>query len=142
MPHKTRAEILDAVDEEYEQIIEACFGLWSNSLWVAPRSLSGFDDLKDAYFCLIEKLLKDGVIRFIDPDEVDNVMVVRDHPPPPKTIQDTSTHWHVATEQIVSYLRSRWPLNATDENDPSVNLYFYEIPPIIWRGENNVWVGS
>ncbi|WP_299728234.1 hypothetical protein [uncultured Tateyamaria sp.] len=130
------------MDKEYAKIVEDCFGLWSNSLWGLPVSLDKFSDLKEAYFYLIERLLDDGIVRFVHPDEVENIMFVASRPPPIKTIQDTSTHWRADTNYILSFLKSHWPQRATHKDDLELNTYFYEIPPIIWHRHGGEWIGS
>ena len=138
--HETTAVIQRAVDDQYSEILEVCFGLWSNSLWRRYDSLREFSELKNAFFYLVSRLLEEGKIRFIRPDE--DMLFVAGRPAPCKTIEDESTHWLDSDGSILEYLSKRWPANASTFDDSELNVYFYEIPPIIWRNEDGSWVGS
>lgn len=134
--HRVKA----AVDEAYPQILSDCFGLWSNSLWRHYKGVENFSDLKEAFFYLLERLLADGVIRFIQPNE--DVYFVADRAPPKKNASDTETHWRVPNEEILDYLHKLWPKDAVDFDDIDLNMFFFEIPPIVWRGDDGKWIGS
>lgn len=136
----TTENVRKAVDERYEKIASECFGLWSNSLWQRYDALRDFAELKDAFFYLVSRLLDDGEIRFIKPKE--DVLFVADGPTPAKNICDESTHWTDPVEDIIGYLQRLWPSSATRFDDVEIDVFFYEIPPIIWRDRDGGWCGS
>ncbi len=136
----TPEKVRKAVDDRYDEIAAECFGLWSNSLWQRYDGISSFSELKDAFFYLISRLLDEGKIRFIKPNE--NVLFVADGSLPSKTICDESTHWTGPIKKIISYLRRLWPSSAQDFDDEELSVFFYEIPPIIWRDKDGNWRGS
>lgn len=132
--------VRSAVDEEYPEILTECFGLWSNSLWSRYNGLEKFSDLKDAFFYLVDRLLTEGAIRFVRPNE--DVLFTAGKPPPKKRVSDVETHWLVPNEEILDYLRKRWPKDAVDFDDRDLSLFFFEIPPIVWRDADGKWIGS
>lgn len=129
-----------AVDTEYDQIKEQCFGLWSNCLWRQYDDLDQFEELKEAFFYLLFRLLEEGEIRLIKPDE--DVLYVADQSPPEKSIHDVETHWIASSDELISYLHRKWRSSARDFDDADLNIFFYEIPPIVWKDGVGAWVGS
>lgn len=56
--------------EHIEEIVEDSFGLWATGLFGSISSWNltfSFDERKDAFFELIDRLLRDGKIKFIAP---------------------------------------------------------------------------
>lgn len=136
----TTARIKYIVDNAYPFIVSNCFGLWSNCLWYRYDDIEDFYELKEAFFYLLGRLLDEGEVRFIKPGE--DVYFVAGQPPPERQAKDVSTHWIAPTTEILAYLRESWPQGAKDFNDAELNLYFYRIPPIVWRNSEGDWVGS
>ncbi|MBB3572040.1 hypothetical protein FHX05_006192 [Rhizobium sp. BK491] len=129
--------------EHIDEIVSDAFGLGISSLFSAIKSWNptlSFDENKEAFFWLIERLLQTGKIKFIAPGA--DCYVSPQNPYPKLTIQDNEAHWHEAPESIVAYLRVQWPENACDENDLDLLTYFYSIPGIIWIGENGALIAS
>ncbi|WP_146193144.1 hypothetical protein [Maritimibacter sp. 55A14] len=132
--------IEEVIDSNYEEIISNCFGLWINCLWIRYEELSSFDEYREAFFLLLRRLLDEGHVRFIKPDI--DIYFVAGKPPPNLSIDDEENHWIADTDGILEHLRKSWPECANNFNDESVSLFFFEIPPLIWKDENGVWRGS
>ena len=136
----TKSEIEAAVSDVYADCIEAQFGLWITGLFYWWPDLT-LEDQKRAFFLLLRKLLEEGRIKFIKPDA--DIYFNAEHNPNPKlTINEVESHWEADTDEILSYLNEKWPHTAKDEHDVELNAYFYEIPAIIWRGDDGKWIGS
>lgn len=135
------------VNSEYESIcsIEGAFGRWLIGLWGEYEGLETFSEQKEAFFYLLERLLRDGKAKFVKPDadvyhRYDTV--TRQQILPPRTINDPETHWNAPVEEILDYLRQHWPQAATHKDDLELNAYFYRMPAIIWKGEDGTWYGG
>lgn len=95
---------------------------WEELCLIAPEL--SFSDKRDAFFCLVERMLREGKLKFDDPAM-------------------PSRFWGASAEDILAYLRSGWPSGATSENDDPVFTYFYlHAPPASWLGEDGQWHGS
>ena len=116
-------------------------GQWTTALFDHSQDL-GLSDRKALFFELLKRLLEMGEIRFIHPDETENIMWVDGRDPPPKSIHDPTTHWNESAPNIVSHLMGHWPSGVEDPNSPDLNVYFYRMPPVIWRSDDGDWVGS
>jgi hypothetical protein len=126
-----------------DEIVRDSFGLWITSLFSAISSWNptfSFDDHKEAFFWLIEKLLRAGKVKFIAPGI--DCYTSPENPHPRFTIQDEEAQWHETPETIVAHLRAEWPEHACDENDLDLVAYFYSIPGIIWVGADGALVAS
>ncbi|WP_017327102.1 hypothetical protein [Synechococcus sp. PCC 7336] len=104
-------------------IISTSFGMWITALFgniPAYNPGISFGDQKEVFFYILKKLLDEKKIYFEDPKSKFGSRIIWD--------EDTST--------IIQYLLDRWPKSAKDENDVDLNTYFYEIPVILWVGDN------
>lgn len=121
--------------EHIDEIVRDSFGLWITGLFSAISSWNptlSFEEHKEAFFWLIERLLRAGKVKFIAPGA--DCYTSPENPHPRLTIQDSEAQWHEAPEVIVARLRAEWPEHARDENDLDLTTYFYSIPGIIWVG--------
>jgi hypothetical protein len=119
-------KIKKAVEAEYNETCEDCFAHWVNCLWFKYPGFS-FEENKEAFFWLLEKLLREGKVKFRHPEDPWNTY---------------GMVWNVPIGEKISYLRSKWPVSAKDELDADLNMYFYEIPAIVWLGEDGKWYSS
>lgn len=129
--------------EHIDEIIRDAFGLWITGLFGAISAWNpalSFEEHKDAFFWLIEKLLLAGKIKFIAPGA--DCYTSPKNPHPQFTIEDAEAQWHETPREIVAYLLARWPEHAHNENDLDLVTYFYSIPGIIWVGEDGTLVAS
>jgi len=88
-----------------------------------------YPDKVEAFFYLVERLLKEGKAKFDLP--------LND----PR--QDE--FWEDPPEVIVAHLHSHWPAQATHEGDPVIVDFFYDTqrcPPVSWLGPDGQWHGS
>lgn len=130
---------IDHIDE----IVRDSFGLWISALFSAISSWNptlSFEEHKEAFLWLIERLLRAGKIKFIAPGA--DCYMSPENPHPRLTIQDHEAHWHETPEAIVAQLRVQWPRNACDGGDADLVTYFYSIPGVIWVGDDGVLVAS
>lgn len=129
--------------EHIDEIVRDSFGLWITGLFSAISSWNptlSFEEHKDAFFWLIERLLRAGKVKFIARGA--DCYTSPENRQPRLTIQDNEAQWHEAPEVIVARLRAEWPEYARDENDLDLTTYFYSIPGIIWVGEDGRLVAS
>ncbi|WON77126.1 hypothetical protein [Serratia sp. UGAL515B_01] len=114
----------------FEEIVQDSRGLWLSALfssiigWNPGNDLS---DYKDMFFSVLKRLLDDDIVRFCRPDD---------------PLGKMQNYWEAETETIINYLCQRWPEGIADENDESLNMYFYEVPAILWLSESGDYVGS
>jgi hypothetical protein len=110
-----------------EKIYGDAFGLWVSGLFSAiegnNKGLS-FESQKEAFFEIIKLWLDQGKIKFCKPTDPLNEV------------------WDAPSDQIVEYLQSHWPQHAMDEDDADLNMYFYEIPAMLWVGADGKLHGS
>lgn len=119
-----------------DEIISSSFGLWISSLFSAISGWNpgiSFDEQKEAFFWLIEHMLKSGKIKFIAPGT--DCYVSCNNPNPRYTIHDHDAQWQAPVNEIIEYLRKHWPPKVSEENDPDLLVYFYEMPGVIWVNE-------
>lgn len=130
------------------EIAADSFGMWITGLWgnvlFHHRELSFFEQ-KEVFFVLLERLLREGKVKFVKQDadvyhHYDAKTKVPYHPS--QTVNDPETHWDAPIVEILKYLRARWPEGATQKDDLALNAYFYQIPTIIWHGEDGRWYGG
>ncbi|WP_193336745.1 hypothetical protein [Devosia beringensis] len=129
-----------SVDSAYDAVAADCFGLWSNCLWRRYDGVDDFVQLKEAFLYLVGRLIDDGIIRFINP-ELD-VYFVAHRDPPTRQAKQIETHCIASSEDILAYLRKHWPNSARHFDDEELNLYFYEIAPMVWKDKNGNWIAS
>ncbi|MBN3817370.1 hypothetical protein G3N57_12470 [Paraburkholderia sp. Se-20369] len=129
--------------ENVEEIVRDSFGLWITGLFGSIISWNpglSFEEHKEAFFWLIEQLLREGKVKFVAPGA--DCYTSTEHPSPQLTIEDDEAQWHEAPEAIVEYLRALWPEHVRDERDLDLVMYFYSIPGIIWVGKDGSFVAS
>ena len=129
--------------QHIDEIINDSFGLWISSLFSAIGGRNpdiSFEHQKEAFFWLIEYLLKNEKIKFLAPGM--DCYISPNNPHPEFTINDLEAHWKASPQAIVSYLRERWPSTVSDANDIALTTYFYEIPGVIWVGDNGQLIAS
>ncbi|WP_330961321.1 hypothetical protein [Photobacterium sp. 53610] len=110
-----------------DKIFEDAFGLWVSGLFSAISGNNpelSFDEQKEVFFSLLKIWMNEGKIFFCSPED------------------PLGTRWDAETDDIIFYLTSLWPESAKSENDPDLNVYFYEIPAIVWIGPNGEIIGS
>lgn len=110
-----------------DEIYNDSFGLWISGLFSAISGHSpdiSFASQKQVFFILLRKWLDEGKIHFCHPDD------------------PLGKPWAADADEIIHYLQERWPKSAEVEDDSDLNLYFYEIPAILWVGPNGELVGS
>jgi len=110
-----------------DKIYSDAFGLWISSLFSAIEGNNEgmtFDDQREAFFAVLSLWLDQRMIRFCSPSD------------------PLGEVWDAPVTDIVDYLKARWPPNATDAHDPDLNLYFYEIPALLWVGADGRLHGS
>jgi hypothetical protein len=115
-----------------DEIIENSFAHWSSGLFYAikgPNPDLTFEEHKEAFFWLLKKLLDEGKVRLCYPADWWKPGLPED--------------WDGPSDEIIEYVRERFPKDATHEDDSVVNDYFYDsFPPISWLGEDGKWYGS
>lgn len=65
-----------------------------------------------------------------------------ENPVPKLTIEDPDARWSAPISEIMSFVRNKWPGEADDKNDLELTYYFYELPGLIWVGEDGKLVAS
>lgn len=129
--------------EHIDEVIGDSFGLWITGLFSAIGGWNpalSFEERKEAFFWLIERLLRTGKIRFVAPGA--DCYVSPENPHPWFTIDDHDAQWQEAPEKIVVQLCAQWPQHARDESDLDLVTYFYSIPAIIWVADDGSLVVS
>jgi len=110
-----------------DEIYADAFGSWISGLFSAIGGRNpglSFDEHKGAFFDLLRRWLDEDKIRFCAPDDpLDGV-------------------WDAPADDIIQFLQDRWPAGATHENDPALNLYFYEMPALLWVDRSGKLYGS
>ncbi|WP_175941830.1 hypothetical protein [Burkholderia pyrrocinia] len=125
------------------EIVRDAFGLWISGLFSAVCGWNpgaSFLEKKEFFFKLLEKLLREGKVMFIAPGA--DCYVSPSNPTPKFTVEDPEARWSAPVSEIMNYVRSRWPEEAGDENDVELTYYFYELPGLIWVGEDGRLVVS
>jgi hypothetical protein len=119
--------------EHIDEIVEGSFGLWITSFF---SSISGwnpditFQEHKEAFFWLVEHLLRTGKIKFCLPCEYE-------------LRQEGCGVWDDDVPTIMEYLRSRWPDEADSELSGKLTDYFYNaIPCVLWVAPDGTLHGS
>ena len=121
-------KIKSTIDAQYEGFCKDCFAHWITCLWGKYDDGFTFEENKEAFFYLLERLLRDGKIKFENP------------------YGDDPIFWEVGPEEIISHLQKGWPIDATQEGDEKIVEFFYcdlrRCPPIYWLGPDGKWHGS
>lgn len=124
--------MLDLTDEQVSKLTEPYPRGWLIHYWEELCQIAAnlsFSQKKSNFFCLIERLLREGKIKFDLP--------LND----PR--QDE--FWEDPPEVILAHLREHWPTQAASESDPAIVDYFYDTqrcPPVSWLSEDGQWHSS
>jgi hypothetical protein len=124
------------MDHENE-IIRDAFGLWISGLFSAVCGWNpgaSFLEKKEFFFAILEKLLREGKVMFIAPGA--DCYISPANPTPKLTVEDPEARWSASVSEIMSYVQSRWPEEVNDDKDVELTYYFYELPGLIWVGED------
>ncbi|WP_148049861.1 hypothetical protein [Gallaecimonas pentaromativorans] len=90
---------------------------------------------EDLFFKCIYELLLSEKVKFIRFGA--DCYSSPDNPKPSLTIDDENAIWNDSPEVIVGKIRSLWPRNIVDEDDPELIFYLIgTLPGIIWYDEN------
>jgi hypothetical protein len=118
-------------NEQIEQLTEPYPRGWIIHYWeelcmVAPHL--PLQEKKEAFFYLLERLLREEKIKFENPFGGDQKF------------------WDAPPERIIAHLKMGWPQAAQTEGDEAIVSFFYDdwrrCPPIYWRGTDGQWHGS
>lgn len=123
-------KIRTAIDEDYAGFCEDCFAHWITCLWGKYRDDFTFEENKEAFFYLLERLLREGRVAFSPPEDP----LCRQH-----------MRWKAPPEEVIAFLKRGWPTEAKDEYDSAINDYFYDLercPSTAWLGDDDQWHGS
>ena len=114
-----------------DEILEYSKGLWLYATFTCISSVYNninFEQQKDIFFNLIYSWLCNGIIKFCPPNDI---------------WHEGMEYWNETPNNIVDYLRIRFPNEANSENDLTVNNYFYDIvPAVLWKESNGDYIGS
>ncbi len=111
-----------------EEILDNAFGMWISALFsdiVGYSPNLSFFEQKQHFFILVKELLDCGKIKFCTPNEI---------------WSEGNDVWNADSEEIIDYLKAKWPVLAQSESD--LSEYFYEIPAVLWVDEQGNLVGS
>lgn len=104
--------------EQIDEIVEDSFGLWIDGLFGSISTwnpdISTFQEHKEAFFWLVEHLLRTGKIKFFTPNEL---------------WRGGDDIWDADVPTIIKYLRSCWPVGADSKNSVDLVYYFFLISP-------------
>lgn len=112
------------------EIVENTFGLWITALFHGihvPNPSLIFEEHKEAFFWLVEHLLRTEKIKFCPPNEL---------------WHEGYDVWDTGIPTIMEYFRSRWPDEADSELSMKLTDYFYDIPAVLWVAPNGTLHGS
>lgn len=115
------------MEEKIDEIFKNVRGLWISSLFSEIDSQMADCDFslkKDFFFKILRGWLEEGKIVFCNPND-----------PLAEVWKETPSH-------IIEYLIEKWPLNAKNSTDEDLNIYFYEIPALLWLCEDGSYAGS
>ncbi len=116
------SKVKQAIDDQYEGFCRDCFAHWITCLWGKYDDSFTFHENKEAFFYLLERLLREGKVTF-------------DHPDKPQL-------WGETPEVILGYFKKHWPADVTAEDDIDLTVYFYRMPGVSWLGPDGDWHGS
>ncbi|WP_155623398.1 hypothetical protein [Burkholderia vietnamiensis] len=125
------------------EIVRDAFGLWISGLFSAICGWNpdaSFLEKKGFFFALLDQLLRQGKVMFIAPGADCYVSPI--NPTPRLTVEDPEARWTAPVPEIMSYVKSRWPETINDEKDVELTYYFYELPGLIWVGDDGRLVVS
>jgi hypothetical protein len=122
---------MNLTNEQIERLTEPYSRGWIIHYWeevcvLAPQL--SFQEKKEAFFYLLERLLREGKVKFENP------------------FGNEPKCWEATPEVIVAHLKAGWPQAATTEGDETIVSFFYDdwrrCPPIYWLGPDGEWHGS
>ncbi len=115
----------------FDEIVKNSYDLWVDGIFGAVRGFNKnitLDEQKELFFTIVERLLKDGTIKFTPPNEL---------------WHEGYNIWDASTEEIMQYLRNAFPKEAKHEDDMVLIDYFYGgIPAVLWKQEDGIYRGS
>lgn len=110
-------------DTVYKNIL----GLWINAVFgvllpIDDKVKLSFEEEKEVFFILLEKLTDENKIVFLDSRiAFDNNIKLKDKV------------WNKSPYEVIQYIKDVFPRSALDENDDELNLFWYDTcPPIAW----------
>jgi hypothetical protein len=125
------------------EIIQDAFGLWISGLFSAVCGRNPhftLSEKKVLFLELLEMLLRRGTVMFIAPGA--DCYVSPTNPHPKYTIEDPGARWDAPVDEMMTYVRSRWPAKVNDEYDVELTYYLYELPGLIWVDEEGKLIVS
>lgn len=142
-------KILDILFAESINPNQNPFGLWINALFSVmspptpylPRELS-FPEQKEAFFLVLERLLREGKAVLLPPWNIEIGVPVRKMMEwnyyGDKSISEILV-WDIPIEEQIAYFREVFPSNASDPDDSDLNLFWYmgDCPLIGWVSPQN-----
>ncbi|EQC00010.1 hypothetical protein [Photorhabdus temperata] len=114
----------------FEQIVNDSRGLWLSGLFGSIIGWNPGYDLptyKEMFFITLKILLDKDIIRFCEPTD---------------PLGHNIAHWKTDSNTIIRYLRECWPEGISHEDDENLNIYFYEVPAILWSDGTGNYLGS
>jgi len=129
--------------EHEGEIVRDAFGLWISGLFSAVcewNPEATFWEKREFFFALLERLLRERKVMFIALGV--DCYVSPSNPTPKYTVEDEEARWNAPVAEMMNYVRSRWPDGVTSEHDVELTYYFYELPGLIWVGEDGRLVVS
>lgn len=129
--------------EHENEVTRTAFGQWVSGLFGAVCGCypnTKFHEQKELFFLILEKLLKSGRVIFIVPGS--DCYISAQNPTPKLTIENPEAHWNAPVSEIMNFVRNKWPAQANDMHDLELTYYFYELPGLIWVGDDGKLVAS
>ncbi len=114
-------------DKQITSLTRQIYRGWISNFWgaVCIEAIQlNYSEKVEAFFWLLERLLREGKVKFGDPDD---------------------WSWNATPEDMIAHLKKGWPKDVTEEGDMKIVDYFYDLdrcPPISWLGEDGEWHGS
>jgi len=136
-------------DQLLEKLVARCsdlsrgpFGSWINGLFIAVTPpydpqypILSFDEQKELFFRLLERLLREGRVVLIPPLDVSRYPDGRRRESIKRRVQDGDDRiWDEDPKIMVEYIRKTIPAEAVHEDDLVLHLYWYSsaCPHIGW----------
>lgn len=135
-------KIRSAVDRDFEFTCakEGGFGRWINGIFGSYEGISNFEEQKEAFFYLLERLLREGKVLLTPPvlceDQEPYYWVIADgysDNRPRRPVERTTDLeqsrfrvWDVPIEKQIAYIREVFPKDVKDPNDSELNIFWYD----------------
>ncbi len=130
--------IRTAVAKEYEWILseEGAYGSWISGLWGEYEELHTFQETKEAFFVLIERLLQNGHIVFFPPQAF---FLDGKFNTPTRSCVGRDDVWDVSDQELLEYIRTHFPETATTADSPEITDFWYSdyCPRVGWIDKAN-----